>query len=348
MMACVLLDSLVLTPSCMFLPTGEKVEVPQNVPRELSKVSHPPYVLEPPDIVLIDAVRLIPKGPYKLEPLDALFIQVTNTLKEPIAGVYAIDPDGSVNLGFSYGVVQIAGLSVPEAKKAIEDHLKQILTNPGVVISLAQSRGLQLIRGDHLVRPDGTVSLGIYGSVYVAGMTIDQAKEAIEAQLAKYMTNPQISLDVFAYNSKVYYVIFDGGGFGEQVYRLPVTGNETVLDAVSNVLGLPVVASKQRIWLARPAPAGHGCDQILPIDWKGLTQRGDTETNYQVMSGDRIYVQAERIITFDTAVTRALQPFERIFGFLTLGAGTIETLRLPASGGGGRGVGGGIGAAGVR
>ena len=45
-------------------------------------------------------------------------------------------------------------------------------------------------------------------------------------------------------NSKVYYIITDGAGSGEQVFRFPVTGSETVLDAISQIGGLPPVSSK--------------------------------------------------------------------------------------------------------
>jgi polysaccharide export outer membrane protein len=334
-----LLDTFVGTPGCMFLPCGAPVPTPPAVPRELTKISQPTYILEPPDIVLIDAVRLIPKSPYHIEPLDALLINVSGTLKEPITGIYAVDPDGTINLGFSYGTVRVAGLSIQEARKEIENHLKQILTNPGVTVSLASSRGLQLIRGDHLIRPDGTVGLGIYGSVYVAGLNLQQARAAIEEHLRQYMENPQISLDVFAYNSKVYYIVFDGGGYGEQVIKLPLTGNETVLDGLANVFGLPVVAAKRRIWLARPGPAGGGCDQVLPVDWHAIVQRGETDTNYQIMPGDRIFVQAERIISFNTELSRLLAPMEQLFGVSLLGAGAIQALRL--RGGTGSAFGGG-------
>ena len=123
---------------------------------------------------------------------------------------------------------------------------------PQVSVSLAQFRGMQQIRGEHLVRPDGTITLGTYGSVYVAGMTLGQIKWVVEQHLSEYLQDPQVAVDVFAYNSKVYYVIFDGAGYGMQVFRLPITGNETVLDAVSRVNGLAAVASKRRLWLARP------------------------------------------------------------------------------------------------
>ena len=166
---------------------------------------------------------------------------------------------------------------------------------------------MQLIRGEHLVRPDGTVGLGLYGQVYVAGLTLEQAKAAVEAQLSKYLYRPEVSLDVAAYNSKLYYVISDGAGSGESVLPLPSTGNETVLDAVSKAGGLSPVSSKKRIWVARPAPAGCDADQIMPVDWVNITQRGETATNYQVLPGDRVYVMSQPAIGLDNLLAKTLR-----------------------------------------
>src|SRR5262249_10324186 len=59
------------------------------IPTELAKVSMPAYVIEPPDILLLDPIRLVPRPPYRLEPLDQLLIQVSNALQDqPISGVY--------------------------------------------------------------------------------------------------------------------------------------------------------------------------------------------------------------------------------------------------------------------
>jgi protein involved in polysaccharide export with SLBB domain len=102
-----------------------------------------------------------------------------------------------------YGSVELLGLTIEEAQKAIRDYLmKSALKNPRVQVSPAQSRGMQQLQGDHLVRMDGTIGLGLYGSVTVAGMTLDQARKAIEEHLSQYLLNPEISLDVYAYNSK--------------------------------------------------------------------------------------------------------------------------------------------------
>jgi polysaccharide export outer membrane protein len=120
------------------------------------------------------------------------------------------------------------------------------------------------------------------------------------------------------------------------VFRFTATGKETVLDALSNINGLPAVSSRKRIWLTRPAPACEH-EQMLPIDWYGITRRGKTATNYQVLPGDRIYVQAEPLITIDTYMARVISPIERLLGVTLLGNAVVEALKP----GGQAGTGGG-------
>jgi protein involved in polysaccharide export with SLBB domain len=151
----------------------------------------------------------------------------------------------------------------------------------------------QPIRGERLVRPDGTVSLGVYGSVPVSGLTPEQARKAILEHLAgrvkkKRADKLAVQVEVAAFNSKFYYVVTDFAGAGEQVARIPLSGNETVLDTISHVGGRSAVTGK-KVWVARPAPAGTG-DQILWVDWKGITRRGQAETNYQILPGDRVFI----------------------------------------------------------
>jgi polysaccharide export outer membrane protein len=236
------------------------------VPREFEKQSLPPYVVEPPDILLINA---------------------SNAITLP--------------------------------------------TQP--------------LQGQHLVRPDGTINLGIYGSVYVAGLNLDQIRDVVANVLKarharrrgednkpseKEMTLEEIELelqvDVLAYNSKVYYVITDGGGYGEQVYRISATGNETVLDALSQINGLPAVASKKRIWVARATP-DHSQPMILPVDWCGIVRSGSAATNYQIFPGDRIYVNSDALIRTDSALGKFLAPIERTLGTVLLGSSTVNSIR---------------------
>jgi polysaccharide export outer membrane protein len=296
-------------------------------PRELGMTSHPPRPVSPPDVLLIDAIRLVPKGPYRLEALEVLQVNVSNTLpNQPIAGAFMISPEGTVNLGFNYGAIRVGGLTLDMAEVAIRKHLSGILKDPTVNLGLVQFRGVQQIRGEHLVRPDGTISLGMYGSVYVAGMNLGQVKCELEKYLAAYLVNPQLSVDMLSYNSQKYYVIFDGGGYGQQVFPLPITGNETVLDAISRVGGLAPVSSTKKIVLSRPSPVQMGCNQILPVDWQAILH-GSTATNYQIFPGDRIYVPANCLIEADNRLAQVLAVPERILGFLLLGTNTVQSFR---------------------
>jgi polysaccharide export outer membrane protein len=249
------------------LGAGVMVPPPGAVPRELDKITLPPYVIEAPDQLLIEVVQ---RSEVEGKPV---------TLGLPV----------------------------------------------------------QPVSGSFHVRLDGTVGLGFWGSVPVSGLTLDQAAEAIRNQsvhnptLRDFRTKPEsviVIIDVLAYNSKRYYVIFDGGGFaaGEQVLSFPITGSETVLDAMSNVSGLPDVASKRNIWVARRTPHPGQPWQILPVDWVGLSQHGITTTNYQIMPGDRIYVKAQKLVTIDRTLARILAPVERMFGVTLLGTSTVNQI----------------------
>ena len=131
-------------------------------------------------------------------------------------------------------------------------------------------------------------------------------------------------MDVVAYNSKVYYVVTQGAGIGDFVRRFPVTGNETVLDAISQVGGLSQLSST-KIWIARPAPAGANCEQIMPVDWEAITQGGLTATNYQVLPGDRVFIAQDAEVTLYNVVDRLIRPFERVVGFIGLGSSTVRS-----------------------
>lgn len=197
---------------------------------------------------------------------------------------------------------------------------------------------VQPVSGPFQVRLDGTVGLGFWGSVPVSGLTLEGAADSIRAHLIKQDTLKKLGtslesitviVDVLAYNSKRYYVITDGGGqgAGEQVFPFPITGSETVLDALSNINGLPDVSSKRNIWVARRTPHPGQPWQILPVDWIGITQHGVTYTNYQVMPGDRIYVKAQRLVAIDRTLARVLAPIERIFGITLLGSSAINSIQ---------------------
>jgi polysaccharide export outer membrane protein len=309
------------------------------VPKELNKVNHPAYIIEPPDILEIDTLQTIPLPPYHIRALDVIGVKVPGAFPtDPIANAYPVDPDGTVNLGLKYGPpISVVGLTLSEARAAIEKQLAPIIKENAAEVVLVETRTAQQIRGRHLVKSDGTVSLGEYGGVNVTGLTIPAAKAAIEAHLSQYLKEPQITLDVMAFNSKVYYVILDGGGAGQTVMRLPITGNETVIDAISNVSGLSAVSDSDRIWVSRPGP--DGCSSVLPVDWNAVTTKAEPATNYQILPGDRIFVKAYPAVRLDNTMARAIAPIERLFGVSLLTTNLYQSIQRTSGSGFGRGTG---------
>ena len=225
-----------------------------------------------------------------------------------------------------------------------------------LVVDVLEALPGRRIEGERLVKPDGRISLGFYGEVYVAGLTTDEIKEKIVLHLRKYLSDEALGLseldevtgtykeiaprdtsrvfvDVTSYNSKFYYVQGDVGVPG----RMPITGNETVLDAINFAGGLISTANPQNIRLVRPAPPGACCEQILPVNYAAIVNSGDPTTNYQLMPGDRLMVFRDPIVRFTILVDRLAAPFQTAlnsalqYGFT---ARTIKAINVPLFGNG--------------
>ena len=225
------------------VPSPPPTQIPVgSVPRELSKVALPPYVIEAPDRLLVEVIQ---------------------RQRE-------VDTDG----------VRERPADVP---------VRATITN---------RLPIQPISGTFAVRSDGTISLGFWGSVPVSGLTLEQAAGAIRAHLAmqeplkEYGTKAEslvVVVDIATSTSKRYYVSVTDTA-GEKVFSVPVTGSETVLDALSDKKELPDVGGRRKVWIARRPLRPDQPLQILPVDWTAITQSGTPATNYQVMPGDRIHV----------------------------------------------------------
>src|SRR5262245_19783272 len=84
--------------------------MPNPLPRENNKSTMPTYILEPPDVLVIEGIDLIPKPPYKIRPLEGLTIRLIGEDVLPrlkIDDTFTVDLDGTVNLGEFYGRVQV-------------------------------------------------------------------------------------------------------------------------------------------------------------------------------------------------------------------------------------------------
>src|SRR5262245_15217763 len=208
---------------------------PADAPTERQKRELPVYRVEPPDVLVIETLGGLRPASDLLRPGDELMIRASNTLpidpngdpaqKElrTIRGPYLVQTDGTLDLGPEYGSVIVGDRTVAEARAAIEKHLREYaqLAAPKVAVSLTDVTPRESLSGERLVRPDGTIALGSFGSVYVNGLTLEEVKVLVTERVASSIAHPTVRVDVVAYNSKVIYIVSDGVDGGQQVIRLP-------------------------------------------------------------------------------------------------------------------------------
>ena len=175
-----------------------------------------------------------------------------------------------------------------------------------LIVEVLEALAGRPISGERLVRPDGTISLGFYGTLHVRGLTLEQIKTKLILHLRKVLSDEVLGLlyvdeegavttvmpeesdrvvvDMSGYNSRMYYVEGDVSAPG----RLPCTGNETVLDALNYVGGLLPSADRGKVLLVRPARGGKPA-KSYSIDLSAISA-GDVRANLQVLPGDRLMV----------------------------------------------------------
>ncbi|MBI1325874.1 polysaccharide export protein [bacterium] len=145
---------------------------------------------------------------------------------------------------------------------------------------------------DSVVAADGTIDLSFAGRVYVAGLPLDQAEAVIAQRLTEFAAARKMKLsepvEVVVrpeeIKSKYYYVL----GKGVSPAKLPVTGRDTVLEAIL-ASQVKSNAMLEKAYVVRPHPMGLP-DQVLAVDWIAIRDRGDVTTNYQLFPGDRLVI----------------------------------------------------------
>jgi hypothetical protein len=76
----------------------------------------------------------------------------------------------------------------------------------------------------------------------------------------------------------------------EKVIRMPLTGSVAIVDAVEALKWSPRNLARMDLWIVRREKGGEV--KVLQVDWAAISQRGESATNYQILAGDRLFLQA--------------------------------------------------------
>lgn len=138
------------------------------------------------------------------------------------------------------------------------------------------------------VGPDGKIYYYLLPGLNVWGLTLKETRDLLEKELARYLSDPQVTLTLRAVGSK--YVWLLGRLNKPGIY--PLAGPMTLLEAVAAAGGtsrsLSQVTSEELGDLRHSFVVRQG--QFIPVDFQRLLHAGDRSQNIYLQPDDFVYV----------------------------------------------------------
>jgi len=188
-------------------------------------------------------------------------------------------------------------LSQDDATKTNSEEVRYTL-GPDDVIKITVQNHPE-VSGTYSVNLEGKIQIDMVGDVDVTGLSKKELEEKIGKLISNYVDNPDISVTILEYRSKVYYVIGEVGRPGKFFMRsesIPV--REAVVEA-----GLPTLAAAMRK-CRLITPGKNGKVITKDVDLYALLYGGNLEKNLEMHPGDFLYVPS----TVMAKVLRVISP----------------------------------------
>ena len=134
------------------------------------------------------------------------------------------------------------------------------------------------------VRPDGKISVPLAGDIDVGNKTPEAVGANITELLSKFIRDPYVTVIVTTMGSDQYRSRVRVTGAVDSPLSTPYRQGMTVMDVVLEAGGLTEFANPSKATLFRK----NG--DRLPVDLRGILNRGDMSTNYALVPGDVITV----------------------------------------------------------
>jgi protein involved in polysaccharide export with SLBB domain len=138
------------------------------------------------------------------------------------------------------------------------------------------------------VGPDGKIYYHLLPGLDVWGLTLKQTRDLVEKQLAKYLTEPQVSLTLRTVGSKQIWLLGRLNKPGVYPLATPTTLLESIAAAGGTSRSLSQVASEELADLRHSFVVRQG--QFVPVDFQRLLHEGDTSQNIFLKPDDFVYV----------------------------------------------------------
>ncbi|MCX6878504.1 MAG: polysaccharide export protein [Verrucomicrobia bacterium] len=213
----------------------------------------------------------------RLRPL--LMLQVCSLV--PLPG-QAAAPEGPAKNPAAHAVPGNQGPTAPESWR------KRFELGPGDVINFALFGRPELDRPGFRIAPDGTVSYLQAQNIKVSGLTIDEARLAIEKGLAPHFRSPRVIITPQEVASKRFTILGKVVNRGVVTLERPITLVEAIANAGGLETGLFEANTIELADLERSFVSRNG--RRLAVDFRRLLHEGDMSFNIEIEPNDYIYI----------------------------------------------------------
>lgn len=159
---------------------------------------------------------------------------------------------------------------------------------PGDVINFSLFGRPELDRPGFRIAPDGTISYLQAQNIKIAGMTIDEARLAIEKGLESNFRSPRVIITPQEIGSKRFTILGKVINKGIVTLERPITLVEAIANAGGIETGLFERNTIELADLDRSFVSRKG--QQLPIDFRRLLNEGDMKQNIEIEPNDFIFI----------------------------------------------------------
>jgi polysaccharide export outer membrane protein len=139
------------------------------------------------------------------------------------------------------------------------------------------------------VQPDGFISLEVAGELKVAGLTVEETKQAILEKCKGTLHDPVLNLTLVEF-SKPYFVV---NGQVQHPGKFDLHGNITVSDAIAVAGGFTPGAKDSEVLLFRRVSPEMA--EVKRVDLKQILRNGKIDEDITLQASDSIYVSKSMI-----------------------------------------------------
>ncbi|MGJ3251808.1 MAG: SLBB domain-containing protein [Elainellaceae cyanobacterium] len=141
--------------------------------------------------------------------------------------------------------------------------------------------------GEFEILVDGMINLPVVGEVYVEGMTLEEATDAITATYSQILRRPMVTLSLVARRSIQIGIAGEVNRPGSYTVALGDAEFPTITQVLEQAGGIRMAADLSQVQVRRQ---NVGSEQVITVNLQQLLRTGDLSTDIVLRDGDTVFI----------------------------------------------------------